>query len=209
MNEANAREELVAAGRMVFERRLTFASGGNISRRLDDRTMLITPSGTCKGLLAPEQMIRVDIETGKYEGGRRPSMETPFHSGIYRSRPDVGAIVHCHPLSCTTLAVLGRRLRTALTPEGLLVLGESVPIVAYGTPGSEDLADKLVSQLGASKACLMRSHGALATGKDLLDAFNRMETLEYIATLQLTAERAGEPEDLPEEEVERILSMAK
>ena len=58
MNEANAREELVAAGRMVFERRLTFASGGNISRRLDDRTMLITPSGTCKGLLAPEQMIR-------------------------------------------------------------------------------------------------------------------------------------------------------
>lgn len=209
MNEANARKELAAAGRMVFERRLTFASGGNISRRLDDRTMLITPSGTCKGLLAPEQMIRVDIETGEYEGGRRPSMETPFHSGIYRSRPDVGAIVHCHPLSCTTLAVLGRRLRTALTPEGLLVLGESVPIVAYGTPGSKDLADKLVSQLGASKACLMRSHGALATGKDLLDAFNRMETLEYIATLQLTAERAGEPEDLPEEEVERILSMAK
>ncbi|HHT75038.1 MAG TPA: class II aldolase/adducin family protein [Methanomassiliicoccaceae archaeon] len=209
MNEEDARKQLAATGRLAFDRRLTFGSGGNMSCRLDKRTMLITPSGTCKGLLAPEQMILVDIETGEYEGNNRPSMETPFHTGIYRSRPEVGAIIHCHPLSCTTLAVLGRRLRTALTPEGLMVLGDFVPIIAYGTPGSDDLAEKLVRQLGFSKACIMQSHGALATGRDLQDAFNRMETLEYIATLQLMAERAGEPEDLPEEEVERILSMAK
>jgi L-fuculose-phosphate aldolase len=82
-------------------------------------------------------------------------------------------------------------------------------MVAYGTPGSSDLAEKLVRQLGASNACIMQSHGALAAGRDLLDAFNRMETMEYIATLQLTAERAGRPEDLPEDEVERILSMPK
>ena len=208
MNEEDARRQLAATGRLAFERRLTFGSGGNISCRLDERTMLITPSGTCKGMLAPEQMIRVDIETGEHEGGR-PSMETPFHSGIYRSRPEVGAIIHCHPLSCTALAVLGRRLRTALTPEGLMVLGDFVPIVAYGTPGSDDLADKLVRQLGVSRACLMQSHGALAVGRDLQDAFNRMETMEYMASLQLMVERTGDVKDLPEQEVKHILSMAK
>ena len=208
MNEEDARRQLAATGRLAFGRRLTFGSGGNLSCRLDDRTMLITPSGTCKGLLEQEQMIRVDIETGEHEGGR-PSMETPFHSGIYRSRPEVGAIIHCHPLSCTALAVLGRRLRTALTPEGLMVLGDFVPIVAYGTPGSDDLADKLVRQLGVSRACLMQSHGALAVGRDLQDAFNRMETMEYMASLQLMVERTGDVEDLPEQEVEHILSMAK
>ncbi len=208
MNEEDARRQLAATGRLAFERRLTFGSGGNISCRLDERTMLITPSGTCKGMLAPEQMIRVDIETGEHSGGR-PSMETPFHSGIYRSRPEVGAIIHCHPLSCTALAVLGRRLRTALTPEGLMVLGDFVPIVAYGTPGSDDLADKLVRQLGVSRACLMQSHGALAVGRDLQDAFNRMETMEYMASLQLMVERTGDVKDLPEQEVKHILSMAK
>jgi len=208
LNEEDARRQLAATGRLAFERRLTFGSGGNISCRLDERTMLITPSGTCKGMLAPEQMIRVDIETGEHSGGR-PSMETPFHSGIYRSRPEVGAIIHCHPLSCTALAVLGRRLRTALTPEGLMVLGDFVPIVAYGTPGSDDLADKLVRQLGVSRACLMQSHGALAVGRDLQDAFNRMETMEYMASLQLMVERTGDVKDLPEQEVKHILSMAK
>lgn len=209
MNEAEARLELAVVGKLVFDRRLTFGSGGNISCRLDEGTMLITPSGTCKGLLLPEQMIKVDLRTGEHEGGRRPSMETPFHSAIYRARPEVGAVIHCHPLSCTVLAVLSRRLRSAITPEALLMLGDFVPLVEYGTPGTDDLADKLVRQLGASTACLMQGHGALAVGRDLLDAFNRMETMEYIATLQLRAEEVGEPMDLPEEEVARILSMTK
>jgi len=209
LNEREAREQLAEAGRLAYERRLTFGSGGNLSCRLDDSAMLITPSGTCKGLLRPEQMIRVDIASGKHEGDRRPSMETPFHAGIYRARPEVGAVVHCHPLSCTVLAVMNRGIRPALTPEGLLVLGESVPMVAYGTPGSNDLAEKLVARLGDSKACLMQSHGALATGKDLSDAVNRMETMEYIAALQLRAEELGKPEDLSPDEVRRILTMTK
>lgn len=207
--ELEARGQLAAVGKLVYERRLTFGSGGNISCRLDQDTMLITPSGTCKGMLQPEEVIRVNIKTGEYCGARKPSMETPFHSGIYRTRPEVGAIVHCHPISCTVLAVLGRKLRSAITPEGLLVLGELVPLVDYGTPGSDDLADRLIHQLGDSRACLMRSHGALAVGRDLLDAFNRMESMEYIATLQLRAEEVGRPEDLPEEEIARILNMAK
>lgn len=209
MSEAEKREELASFGKLLYERRLTFGSGGNISCRLDEGTMLITPSGTCKGLLRPEQIIRVDIGTGRAEEGKRPSMETPFHLEFYRTRPQAGAVIHCHPLSCTVLAVLARPLRPAITPEGVLVLGDYIPFIKYGTPGSEDLAEKMVRGIGVSNVCLMQSHGALAVGKDLMDAFNRMETLEYIATLQLRCEEVGELVELPEEEVERILMMTK
>ncbi|MDW5563841.1 MAG: class II aldolase/adducin family protein [Methanomassiliicoccus sp.] len=205
MNEEQGRRDLASIARLAYERRLTFGAGGNLSLRLDESTALITPSGTIKGLLAPEQMIRVSIETGKAEKGR-PSMETPFHTGIYRSRPEVGAVIHLHPPSCTVLALLHRTLRPAITPEGVLVLGNFVPMIAYATPGSEELAQNIVTQLGTANSCLLESHGALAVGRDVMDAFGRMETMEYIASLQLRCESLGDLEDLPEEEVSRMLS---
>lgn len=133
-------------------------------------------------------------------------METPFHTGLYRSRPDVGAVIHLHPPSCTMLAIMGRMLRPAITPEGVLALGSHVPMVDYATPGSNELARNVVAQLGTSNACLMAGHGALAVGSDIMDAFVRMETLEYIASLQIGCEPLGELRDLPDEEIYRMLS---
>lgn len=204
MNEEHARRDLAAIAKLAYDRRLTFGAGGNLSLRLDEGTALITPSGAIKGLLTPEQMIRVDIATGRSADGK-PSMETPFHTGLYRSRPEVGAVVHLHPPSCTVLAVRGHMLRPAITPEGVLVLGNFVPTIDYATPGSEELAKNIINGLGASQACLLQSHGALTVGKDVLDAFSRMETMEYIATLQLRCEELGDLEDLPEEEISRLL----
>lgn len=191
--------------RLAYDRRLTFGAGGNLSLRLDGSTALITPSGAIKGLLTPEQMIRVDIGTGRAEKGR-PSMETPFHMGIYRARPDVGAVVHLHPTACTVLAVMRRALRPAITPEGVLVLGDLVPLIGYAGPGTTELANNIVRQLGKANACLLESHGALVVGRDIVDAFGRMETLEYIASLQLRCEALGDLEELPPHEVSRMLS---
>jgi L-fuculose-phosphate aldolase len=205
VNEERARKDLAAVAKLAYDRHLTFGAGGNLSLRLDERTALITPSGTIKGLLTPEQMLRVDIATGRADGGK-PSMETPFHLGLYRSRPEAGAVIHLHPPSCTVLAVLGRMLRPSITPEGVLVLGNYVPTIDYAAPGTEELAENIVGGLGTSQACLLQSHGALTVGKDITDAFSRMETLEYIATLQLRCEELGDLEDLPEEEVARILT---
>jgi L-fuculose-phosphate aldolase len=136
-------------------------------------------------------------------------METPFHTALYRARRDIGAVVHLHPPSCTALAVMSRQLRSAITPEGVLVLGDYVPTIQYATPGSEELAQVIVDGLGSSNAALMQSHGALAVGKDLMEAFGRMETMEYIATLQLKCEELGDLDDLPEEEIDRILGKSR
>lgn len=209
MSEAALRKQLADIGRLSYDRRLTFGAGGNISVRLDEHNILITPSGTIKGLLSPEQMVRVDVRTEKAEGNGRPSMETPFHTALYRARADIGAVVHLHPPSCTALAVLSRILRPAITPEGVLVLGDYVPTIRYASPGSEELAQVIVDGLGQGNVGLLQSHGALAVGRDLMEAFGRMETMEYIATLQLRCEELGDLEDLPEEEVDRMLSKSK
>lgn len=198
-------QDLADIGKMLYEKRLTIASGGNMSVR-SEGSMLITPSGVCKGMLSAEDMIEIDISSGEIIGKGKPSIETPFHLGIYRSRPDVNAVIHCHPVSCTVLAIQAKNLRTNLTPESLMILGKDVPMIPYDTPGSDGLAEKLISAMGSSKACIMQNHGALVVGKNLMDAFFRMETLEYIATLQL---KCGEVPGLPEDEIERVLAMSK
>ena len=195
--------DVVRYGRLLYEKGLTNGTGGNISARVGDM-MVITPSGSCKGMLDQNELVTVDIVSGKAVSGR-PSMETPFHLTVYRKRPDVKGVVHVHPRFCTVLACANMLVDPALTPEGLMVLGRRVPLIPYATPGSDDLAMMLGREVESADAFLLESHGAIAVGKDLKDAFHRMETLEAHAELQyrLALLRKGRP--LPEDEVRRIL----
>jgi L-fuculose-phosphate aldolase len=202
--EAELRSELVRYGRMMFDRGLTYATGGNISVRLDDETLLITPSGVRKGEMGADQLLVVDME-GRVLGEGRPSIETPLHTAFY-AREDVNAVVHGHPPFCTSLAVMGEPLRTALIPEGILVLGD-VPLVPYRTPGSVDLAEVMTTAGGDGKGYLMERHGALTVGDDLERAYNRLEEMEFIAMVQVRCMCMGEAEELPEEERGRILDI--
>lgn len=195
--------DVVRYGRLLYEKGLTGGTGGNISARVGD-LMVITPSGSCKGMLDPTELVTVDIATGKAVSGR-PSMETPFHLTMYRKRPDVNGVVHVHPRFCTVLACTGRSVEPALTPEGLMVLGRKVPLVPYATPGSDDLAVMLGREVETADAFLLESHGAIAVGKDLKDAFHRMETLEAHAELQYHLALLGKCRPLPADEVRRIL----
>ncbi len=195
--------DVVRYGRLLYEKGLTNGTGGNISARVGDM-MVITPSGSCKGILDQNELVTVDIVSGKAVSGK-PSMETPFHLTVYRNRPDVKGVVHVHPRFCTVLACASVPVDPALTPEGLMVLGRRVPLIPYATPGSDDLAMMLGREVESADAFLLESHGAIAVGKELKDAFHRMETLEAHAELQyrLALLRKGRP--LPEEEVRRIL----
>ena len=188
MNEAYARMALADTCHMLYDRNLTVSAGGNMSVRLDDEYILITPSGRNKGTLAPEDMIVVSMD-GEALGDEKPSIETGMHLGIYRNNPDAGAVVHCH-------------VRTDLTPEGVLLLGD-VPTVGYMTPGTKELADAVAAH-AASKAILLTRHGAVTVGRDLQQAFDRMEELEFQARLQMLV---GRCRGLPKAEVEKLRGM--
>lgn len=199
MTEKAARKMLRDMCVKLYDRGLTTSAGGNMSVRLDEETILITPSGRNKGMLGPEEMIKVSME-GETIGSGRPSMETMIHIALYKANANVNAVVHCHPLYCTAISVKGEGLRSSLTPEGVLLL-RNVPMIGYFTPGSKELADAIAEHSGAM-AMLMEKHGALTQGRTLEEAYNRMEELEFQAKLQTIV---GDAEPLSKEEIDRIL----
>ena len=206
--EGELRKEIVEFGRMLYERRMLTGTSGNISGRVNEEAIIITPTGACKGNLKAYDLIRMLIANGEVTAGGKPSMETPFHLAFYRNRPDVGAVIHCHPMFCTILSVAGESVRTDLTPEGLMVLGE-VAMVPYATPGSNALATNLGSAMMGHNAFILENHGAICIGKDMAEAHHRMETLEFMAELQCRAQETGRLRPLPEDEKERILAMMR
>jgi L-fuculose-phosphate aldolase len=201
------RKEIVEFGRLLYERRMVTGTSGNISGRVDGDTMVITASGRCKGALKEYDLVRMEIADGRVSSGGNPSMETPFHLAFYRNRTEVGGVVHAHPLFCTLLACSGRSVRTDLTPEGLRYLGE-VAFVPYATPGSEELARNLERAMRDHEAFIMENHGAITAGRDVAEAYYRMETLEYLAELQLRGEGLTGFKGLPLEEAHKVMGMA-
>lgn len=172
-----------------------------MSIRLDDETILITPSGRNKGMLEPEEMVKVNMDN-EIIGSGRPSIETGLHLALYKANENVNAIVHCHPLYCTVLAVRNEKIRCDLTPEGVLLL-RGVPMIRYCTPGTQELVDA-IAENSSAMAMLMERHGAITQGRNLEEAYNRMEELEFQAKMQIVT---GDVQGLPQEEIEKIMRL--
>ena len=198
MNESYGRMQLTEFCKLLYDRNLTTSAGGNMSVRLNESEVLITPSGKNKGLLSMDDFIVVDME-GKMLSKGKPSIETKMHLALYKNNPETQAIIHCHPLYCIA-ASMGGKFKADLTPEGVLLLGD-VPIIPYKTPGTEELANS-VAEHSKSNAIILSRHGAITQGKTLEEAFNRMEELEFQAKLQITTKKA---KSLSKQEKESLL----
>ncbi|CDF31235.1 class II aldolase/adducin family protein [Methanomethylophilus alvi] len=200
-NESFARRRLAECCHLLYDRHLTVSAGGNMSVRLGEDEILITPSGVNKGLISGDDLVKMDMDGNVISGGK-PSIEHKFHIGIYKENPETNAVIHCHPLYCLALAVKGEDIKSCLTPEGVLLL-DQVPTVRYETPGSQELVDAVMEYADAP-AMLMAKHGAITQGRTLEEAFNRMEELEFQAHLQILA---GDAAELPVEEVVKLRGM--
>lgn len=198
------RADIVEIGRRLYARGLISGCEGNISLRRDD-TIFITPTGTCKGFVRPEDIVMTD-RSGRPLDRHKASMEMPMHVEIYRARPDVSAVVHAHPSTATGFAVAGIPLDRALTAEAVVTLGP-VPIVPYGAPGSMDLALAVGRSVEGAHALLLANHGALTVGENLHRAWERMETLEELARITLVTRLLGRESLIPPREVERLLAL--
>jgi len=201
MNELTARKKLADFCTLLYDRGLTVSAGGNMSLRLDEKEFIITPTGRNKGLLRPDEMVVMNLK-GRVLSDGRPSMEKKFHIALFEANEEIASVIHCHPLYCTALAVKGERVRSALTPEGVILLGE-VPMIGYFTPGSKGLSDAVAAH-SSHNAMLMERHGALTQGRSIEEAFNRMEELEFQAKLQMLA---GDAKDLPAREIKKLSKM--
>ncbi len=180
------------------------ANDGNISARLDSGRVLSTPAGVGKGRMLPEELVIVDMAGKKIAGARECSSEIAMHLAVYQMRPDVQAVMHAHPPVATGYAAAGRALNLAVLPELIVMLG-CVPLADYGLPGTPELLRPMRPLIPEHDAILMANHGAVAFGKDLQEAFSRLETVEHGARISLVAELLGGPKVLPRVEVDKLI----
>jgi L-fuculose-phosphate aldolase len=181
------------------------STDGNISLRLDPRRILTSPTGVCKGMMSPDDLVVTDLRGQKLSGRGNPSSELGMHLLIYQRRPDVHAVCHAHPPVATGFAASSVPLNKAILSELVLSLG-CVPVARYGTPGTPELTEAIEPLVQSYDAILMANHGVVTYGADLLTAFFRMETTEHFARVTLVTELLGKQVLLSGGDVEKLLA---
>ena len=206
--ETGLRRDLVEVCRRLHERRLLGAGEGNVSCRLGRDRLLVTPSGVNKGYLRPADLVVVDLAGAKVRGRGRPSTELLMHLAAYAARPDAGAVVHAHPLTAVAFTVAGLPPPNDLLPEAVLVLGPIV-VAPFATPGTDEVPRSLAPFWREHQVIVLERHGALALGKDLFQAFDRMETLERVCEVAALARALGRCEPLSRAAVEKVIAAGR
>jgi L-fuculose-phosphate aldolase len=205
-SERQHRLAIVQYGRRLHESGFVAATDGNLSVRLDEHRLLVTPTCMSKGMMRPADMVIVDTDGNRLAGKRRVSSEIGMHLLIYRLRPDVGGIVHAHPPTATGFAASGFDLNRPLVCEVVVGLG-SIPLARYGTPGTPELTDALEPLIPGHDAILMANHGVVTFGSSLENAYMKMETVEHFAKIALVTHLLGHEQPLGEKEVEKLVAV--
>jgi L-fuculose-phosphate aldolase len=203
-SERKHREEIVRYGRMLHDRGFVAAMDGNLSVRLRQDRILVTPTCLSKGAMRPADMVVVDAEGQQVAGRRNVTSEIGMHLLIYRLRPDVSAIVHAHPPTATGFAAAGMALTEPLVCEVVMGLG-CIPLARYGTPGTSELAQTLEPYVPGYDAILMSNHGVVTYGDTLEHAYMKMETVEHFAQIALVTHLLGHQQPLKQVEIEKLL----
>lgn len=193
--ERRARDQIVTVCRRLYERGLIAGPDGNVSVRLENGDILITPSGRSKIDVTADTLLVVDASGRVIAGDGSPSSEIRMHLRIYQRRADVHAVVHAHPPTATGFGVAGQSFTAPVLPEVILQMG-TVPLVPYATPGTDALPDSLEPFLMEHDCFLLANHGATTVGSTLEIAHQRMESLEHAARIVFVARSLGTVNEL-------------
>jgi L-fuculose-phosphate aldolase len=199
------RKEVARFMRRLYKHGLTTSSGGNISLRLSDELILITPSATDKGRMKWKEVGIVSIVGENLTNHLKPSIETAMHLSIYKKKKEVSAIVHAHPVFASLFTAIRTKINTNLTAEAKAILGDPL-FVRYAVMGSAALAEVAAENILKSDILLLENHGILTTGSTLLQAFDKIEVLENAAKMTLLTEMTGRKRPLDKA---RILELEK
>lgn len=189
--------EIIRVAREMLRSGLVEGTAGNVSARVGDDKVLITPTSMDYMEMEVEDLVLLDLNGNVLEGRRQPSSEKPMHLRVYRARDDVKAIMHTHSLYASILAVLRRPL-PPLIEEFLFKFGGTIEVAEYGMTGTEELAENAVRALGNKAAVLLANHGALCCGKSPAHVLELAKGLERMAKIYVIASILGEPHPLPE-----------
>lgn len=197
------KKELCRICHLLYQKDLVTATDGNVSMQAEEGFILLTPSGKHKGMLEPEEILVLDGDGAVREGSGRPSKEYPMHRAVYEQRPEVNAVIHTHPVYTTAFALAGRNLPNDYLIEMPMMLGRTA-LAPFALPGTKEMAEAVKPYLEECSAILLKNHGALTMGKDLTEAYCRMEVMESIAKTIILSAVIGKPERILAEDMEKM-----
>ena len=208
MRHPELRSQVARLNRALASSGLVKGTSGNVSGR-DAVTgeVVIKPSGVLFEELNPESMVILDVDGNVIEGDLKPSVDSASHLHVYRSRADIGGIVHTHSKYATAFAVAGKPLPTTTTTHACL-FGDEIPISGLAEIGEEQIGQAIVAEIGSAQAILMRNHGVFAVGPDPNTALRHAIYVEESAEATFLAQLLGGPVDeLGKEFIESCRSM--
>ena len=203
MKPGEAKDMVLNAGKRLVQEGLVTRSWGNVSLRLDEQWMVVTPSGKRYEDLLAEQMVLVNYHTMEYEGVFRPTSEADMHAAVYRARPAVNAVIHTHQVYGTTVAVAGKEI-PALVDDQAQILGPSVKVTRYERSNSKELAEEVVTNLEGRNAVLIANHGVVCVGRSMDEAFVAARILEKTCQVFIGASMLGGAQQISPEEAARL-----
>lgn len=195
------KNELIEYGRMAGDKNYTPGISGNLSARCGDM-VVITSSGVANGYLTENDFAVVDFDGNAIEG-EKPSSERMLHIEFYKKRPEMNYVMHVHSPYLTAFATAGIALDDKISPE-IIYCFEKIPLAEYSIPGSKKLVEKTSKYFENYDVVLMANHGVIIAGKDIKDAFYKLDLCENYAKTVICAKLLGGAKILPEEEVEKI-----
>jgi L-fuculose-phosphate aldolase len=201
-------DKLISVCHKVYQKGFVSANDGNISLITSKNTILITRSGISKGEITEKDILEFDFNGKPLKGEGRITTEFKLHLYAYSKRKDVSAVVHCHPVYSTAFSLLGEGLVRHYFPEVILTLGK-VHLCKYATPSTNDLPLSLDPYIEYGWAFLLQNHGAMTLGKDVMDAYYKMEKLEHSAETLFKARLLGKPNELSSEDVKRLVELSE
>ncbi|NPV86263.1 MAG: class II aldolase/adducin family protein [Anaerolineae bacterium] len=200
------REKVHATVMLLKQAGLVRLSAGNISARADDGKIAITPSGVRYDLLQPDDIAIVNLNGERVDAPLKPSSETPMHIAIYKNLPDVGAICHTHSPFAISFAMAAREIPVVNLE--LFLCGAPIPVTEWACPGTAragEVAVQVFTSRPGLRACLLRSHGLIAIGKNLDHAFELAYDAEVGMQTYYQAMQIGTPQEITREQIDEIL----
>jgi len=199
--------DIVRVAKLMYEKEMVNALEGNVSVKDGDK-IYITPTSVCKGYLEEDMITVIDMNGDVIEGTYKPTSELKLHLACYKLRPDITSVVHSHSPYSTAYAIANKPITTKAYPE-MIIAFDQIPVIAYGTPSTDEVYAELYKVIDKTDVFLISRHGIVSVGKNLHDAFFKIEAAESIAKTLTIAKILGGEAPLSESQIDTLYEMRK
>lgn len=210
VSDNEAKRLICEYGKRIYDRGFVASNDGNITIRVGDNEVWATPTGVSKGYMTPDMLIKMDLD-GKVltKNERKPSSEIKMHLRVYKEDPSVRAVCHAHPVVATAFSIRGKTVVPEILAEPMFLVGD-VHVAEFGMPGSYEVPDSVAKYVLDNNVALLANHGALSWGRDIEEAFFRLDSLEHFCKIELVSKYImKEYIPIPEDKMEKMRAAAR